>query len=233
MAFWDDWFDSGDDYSYSDTYGDGGPDANGNWDNNWGGQSDTTNYNSSGSDWGWLSDVGEFYDSNKSWIDPAVGFGKTYYARKGQADQAERELANLKPWQDFSAEAIARQRAYMNPEAVEAGVGSDLDRISGMLTSQYRQQDQPRFANALSAGKLGSSDFGRKMAQRDTARDTNWANTVVPAAYDRYYNRGATMSNADTAIGGMFRGQPILQNTYEDRVRASDPWRSTLYQYLT
>jgi hypothetical protein len=206
-------------------------DFNADWtDDDWG----EVNNNDS---WDWLSDaasgVSDWYKSNKDWLDPAVDLGKTYYARKGQADQAKRELANLKPWQDFSAEAIARQRAYMNPEAVEAGVGADLDRISGMLSQQYRRADQPRYASAFSKGKLGASTFGRQMAMRDSERDTAWANKIVPAAYDRYYNRGATMSNADTAIGGMFRGQPILQNTYEDRVRASDPWRSTLDQYLT
>jgi hypothetical protein len=201
-------------------------DFNADWtDDDWG----EVNNNDS---WGWLSDVGSFYDNNKSWIDPAVGAIGAVYKADRASDAADKYMRDQQPGIDFANKASARQQAYYAPAAVEAGVSADLDRKAGMLTSQYRQQDQPRFANALSAGKLGSSDFGRKMAQRDAARDTNWANTVVPAAYDQYYNRGTSMSNADTATSRMLSGNPVLQSEYRAIRAKQDPWQNALLNYL-
>jgi hypothetical protein len=179
-----------------------------------------------------LSGASNFYNRNQNWIDPAVGAAGAYYKADRASDAADKYMRDQQPSIDFANKASARQQAYYDPANVEAGVGADLDRKAGMLTSQYRQQDQPRFANALAAGKLGSSDFGRKMAQRDAARDTNWANTVVPAAYDQYYNRGTSMSNADTATSRMLSGNPVLQSEYRDIRAKQDPWQNALLNYL-
>ena len=232
MAFWDDWFDSGDDYSYSDTYGDGGPDANGNWDNNWGGQSDTTNYNSSGSDWGWLSGVGEFYDSNKSWIDPVVGFGKEYYKADKASDLADEYKQRMQPSIDFNKEAVARQRAYYDPATAQKAIGAEAARTAGYLTDAWSKQDQPTYANAYARGMLNSDPFARSRATTSTARDKYWTEQAMPAIEDRYYNRGTTLSNADTATSRMLTGDPTLQPTYTQADYRSDPFDNALINYF-
>ena len=185
-----------------------------------------------GGDYGLFQGIGNFYDNNKGWIDPAIGFGKEYYKAGVASDEAEAYKRRLQPSIDFSNEASARQRAYMDPANVEKAVGADLDRKAGMLSQQYRRADQPRFASAFDRGNLGASTFARTMATRDAERDTNWANVVVPGAYDQYYNIGKQRSNADTATASMLSGNPVLQQEYAQADYRSDPWQNALMKYL-
>jgi hypothetical protein len=183
-------------------------------------------------DWGWLSDVKGLYEENKGWIDPLVGYGKEYYKSNKAAGLADEYKQLRQPGIDFNKEAIARQRAYMQPGNVDRGVAEDLNRVSGMLTQQYARADQPRFASAFNAGTLGSSTFGRQQATRAAARDKVWANNIVPAAYDQYYSRGTQMSNADTAVAGLFKGDPQLQPAYTQANYRSDPWGNAVINYF-
>lgn len=185
-----------------------------------------------GGNYGLLQNVGDFYDRNQGWIDPALGLVGSAYQANRAADTAKQYMRDQQPGIDFANKAAARQSAYYDPAAVEAGVGANLDRMQGMLTRQYREADQPRFASAFSAGKLGSSDFGKKMAQRAAARDANWAEKVVPAAYDQYYNVGKQMSNADVATARMLTGNPILQEEYRNIRAQENPWQNVLLNYL-
>jgi hypothetical protein len=185
-----------------------------------------------GGDYGLFQGLGDFYNNNKGWIDPAVQFGGEYYKADQAADQADLYKKRLQPSIDFSNKASARQQAYYDPAAVEAGVGADLDRMQGMLSQQYRRADQPRYASAVDRGTLGASTFARSMATRDAERDANWANVVVPGAYDRYYNRGKQMSNADTATALMLSGNPVLQKEYAQADYRSDPWGNAITNYF-
>jgi len=192
--------------------------------------SDTSDYWSSdvGFDSDWSFDgIGNFWDENKGWMTPLAKAGYSAY-QEGQAGDAYR--AARKPWQDYMDKSIKQQSAYYDPSAVEAGVAQDLERKAGMLSSQYRGADMPRYSSAFNKGTLGSSTFNKQMASRDAARDVSWANQVVPGAYDQYFNRGSQYGNANSQVAGLFTNQPIMQPTYQ--ASQTSPWTNAFDKYL-
>ena len=181
---------------------------------------------------GLLGGVGDFYKNNQGWIDPAVGAVGSAYKANRASDTADKYLKDQQPGIDFSNEAIARQRAYYDPATANKAIGEDATRTAGYLTDAWAKQDQPKHASALSRGMLNSDPYARSQATTATARDKYWTEQAMPAIEDNYYNRGATLSNADAATAGMFKGSPILQQDYRNIRAKSDPWQNALLDYI-